>query len=192
MFVIRLSAPRAARRLGEAAGLLLLLAPTAAMAQAGGPYHLTSSAIVAGGGGVAGGALSLLASAGQPVAGPAAGGAYALSGGFWVPQPAGPSGVADLASAPLPLAIHRAVPNPTAGSSTIVYDLPAVRRLALSVYDVGGRLVRSLEAAPPSPGRHTFAWDGRDAAGLAVPAGLYFLRLRTDLGDRTEKLVVLR
>lgn len=194
MFPMRPPAARAARRSGETAGLLLvlLLAPMAAMGQSGGSYDLSWHVIDSGGGGAAGGALSLFASAGQPVAGPASGGSYTLGAGFDFPQPAGPTSVRDLASAPLPLAVHRASPNPTAGPSTIVYDLPVVGRLALGIYDVSGRLVRVFESAPSAPGQHAFAWDGRDAGGLPVSTGLYFVRLRTDHGDRTEKLVVLR
>jgi hypothetical protein len=193
MLVKRLLVTRAAGRLGEAAGLVLLfLVPTVAGAQSGGAYRISSSAMVSGGGGAAGGLLSLLASAGLPAAGQVTGGAYALSAGFWVPQSSGPTGIADPASAPLPLAIHSAEPNPTTGPSTIVYDLPAVQRVALSIYNVHGRLVRTLDSKPSLPGRHSMAWDGKDEAGLTVPAGLYFVRLGTDLGNRTEKLVVLR
>lgn len=183
---------RATWRRGGPAGLLLLLVPTAVMSQSGGAYRLSSYTIASGGGSATGGLLSLLASAGQPVAGQAAAGAYTLTAGFWDPHAAGPVGIDDIAGAPLPLAIRLATPNPTAGPSTIVLDLPAVRRLALSVYNVSGRLVRSLESAPLPPGQHRLAWDGRDEAGLNVPAGLYLVRLRTDLGNRTEKLVVLR
>jgi len=193
MLVKRLSVTGVTLRLGETIGLVLLsLVPTVARAQSGGQYRISSSAMVSGGGGAAGGLLSLLASVGLPAAGQVAGGAYALNAGFWAPQSSGPTGIDDPASAPLPLAIHRADPNPTSGPSTIVYDLPAVQRLALSIYNVNGRLVRSLESKPSPPGRHTMTWDGKDEAGLTVPAGLYFVRLGTDLGDRTEKLVVLR
>jgi hypothetical protein len=174
--------------------LLLFAAPRSATAQSGGPYDLSWHVIDSGGGTAAGGALSLFASAGQPVAGSASGGSYTLIGGFEVPRSAGPTSIHDvpLPGAPLPLAIHRALPNPTTGPSTIVYDLPVVGRLALGVYDVGGRLVRRLESAPAAPGRHAFAWDGRDREGSPVATGLYFLRLDTDLGEHTEKLVVLR
>jgi hypothetical protein len=126
--------------------------------------------IGSGGGNAAGGALTLFASAGQPAAGSATGGAYTLRGGFQLPPPGGPVSVPDLESAPLALAIHLASPNPTAGPSTIGYDLPAVGQLALGVYDVGGRLVRSLESAPQAPGRHVAAWDGRDAGGAIKDA----------------------
>ncbi|HWP32128.1 MAG TPA: FlgD immunoglobulin-like domain containing protein, partial [Solirubrobacterales bacterium] len=144
---------------------MLLLVPTIAMSQAGGAYRLSSYTIASGGGSASGGLLALLASAGQPVAGQAAAGAYSLTAGFWDPRPAGSVGIDEIAGAPLPLAIRLGTPNPTAGPSTIVLDLPAVHRLALSVYNVSGRLVRSLESAPLPPGQHRLAWDGRDEAG---------------------------
>lgn len=69
-------------------------------------------------------------------------------------------------------------PNPFASSTTIEYELGRPARAHLAVYDVGGRLVRTLVEGEMSAGRHTFTWDGRDGARRAVGAGVYFYRLR--------------
>jgi hypothetical protein len=173
--------------------LCLLVVPVLAHAQIGGAYDLSWNVIDCGGGTASGGVLSLFVSFAPPVAGAASGGLYTLQGGFLQPVGSGPSGVGDVANAPAPLVLRGALPNPSPGTCAISYDLPAaVRSLALGVYDAGGRLVRTLSAAPATPGRHELAWDGNDGAGVPARSGLYFVRLRTDRGERSEKLVLLR
>ncbi len=51
------------------------------------------------------------------------------------------------------------------------------------VLDMRGKSVRELQNGPMPQGRHRLRWDGRNAAGGAVPAGEYFLELR--LGPNT-------
>ncbi len=62
----------------------------------------------------------------------------------------------------------------------------------VSVYDVSGRRVRQLASGAYDAGLHTASWDGRDAAGRAVPSGIYFLRAAGAGGDTRIKLVVVR
>jgi flagellar hook assembly protein FlgD len=64
--------------------------------------------------------------------------------------------------------------------------------VALTVYDVLGRRVRTLVKAALPAGTHRVAWSGRDEAGRPVAPGVYFLRLEA-LGEaRTGKVVRLR
>ena len=73
-----------------------------------------------------------------------------------------------------------AAPNPFQARATIAYDLPRRARVDLRVFDVGGRLVRSLIAGEvQDAGRHSIEWDGRDDAGAPVVSGLYFGRLES-------------
>ncbi|MFN8179747.1 MAG: FlgD immunoglobulin-like domain containing protein [bacterium] len=68
-------------------------------------------------------------------------------------------------------------PNPSAGETRLAFALPKESRVRLAVYDVVGRRVRELLAETRSAGRHEVTWDGRDSAGHAVAAGVYFARL---------------
>ncbi|MCA9727556.1 MAG: hypothetical protein KC729_07725, partial [Candidatus Eisenbacteria bacterium] len=54
----------------------------------------------------------------------------------------------------------------------------------LALFDVGGRLVRTLVDGREDAGPHEVAWDGRDGAGRPMASGIYFLRFRT--GDYLE------
>lgn len=177
---------------GFACGFMLLLLPAAGRAQVGGAYDLHWNLLDCGGGNVVGGALSLFVAVAQPLAGSASGGLYTLSAGFLQQSGFNPAAVGSGAHAPLVFDLTGAAPNPTPGTCTISYELPPVQSIHLGVYDAGGRLVRALASAPSSAGRHVVNWDGKDEAGSPVGSGLYLVRLNTDRGEKTEKLVVLR
>ena len=68
-------------------------------------------------------------------------------------------------------------PNPFGSSTRLSFRLPEEARVRLAVYDVCGREVRVLEAGVLDPGSHVFGWDGRDAGGERLRAGVYLARL---------------
>ena len=63
---------------------------------------------------------------------------------------------------------------------------------SLSLYDVNGRLVRTLARGSFAAGRQVGTWDGRDANGRSVANGIYFLRSLTGGQDASLKVVVAR
>jgi hypothetical protein len=83
-------------------------------------------------------------------------------------------------------------PNPFAGSTVITYCLPAPSRVAVSVYDVNGRLVRTLVEGDVEAGVHTAAWDGHDGRGVRVAKGVYFCRMTAGDYSAAEKVVLLK
>ena len=83
-------------------------------------------------------------------------------------------------------------PNPTAGATTISFTLSSSGEASLAIFDVSGRLVRSLLSGERKPGRYVVRWDGRDESGLLVASGIYFYKLSTPEGTQAGKLVVLR
>ena len=85
-----------------------------------------------------------------------------------------------------------ASPNPAAGRTVISYQLAAPGRVNLGVYDVAGRLVRTLENGPREAGRQSVIWDGRDNAGRTAANGVYFYRLTAGDYTATRKLTIVR
>ena len=59
----------------------------------------------------------------------------------------------------------------------------------LEIFDVQGRSVQRI-AVDLDAGE--VAWDGRDAASVAAPAGVYFLRLQAGESSAQRKVVLLR
>jgi hypothetical protein len=84
--------------------------------------------------------------------------------------------------------------NPFTESARIIYGVPGTTasRVALSVYDATGRLVRALTAGPQPAGTYNTSWNGTDGSGNRVAAGTYFLRLSVGQQSVTRQLVFVR
>jgi hypothetical protein len=84
-------------------------------------------------------------------------------------------------------------PNPFTASTTLTFQAPRGGGIAsLEVYDVQGRLVRTLIDGFVGSGTGTATWDGRDDRGQLVGAGIYFYRFETAEGSATRKATFLR
>jgi Endonuclease I/FlgD Ig-like domain len=99
----------------------------------------------------------------------------------------------DPPDAPQRAMLQAAVPNPFRARTVLAYDLARQGRVALRIYDVSGRLVRSLvSGAVQEAGRYSIEWDGRDGAGTATGPGLYFGRLEAGGENAVRRLVRIR
>ncbi len=96
------------------------------------------------------------------------------------------------APAPAAPALLAARPNPTSGSTDIGFVLPADARVTLRLYDVAGRLVRTLVEGSMPAGAHRARWDGLDARGRAARSGIYFAKLQAGATIRSEQILLLR
>ncbi len=83
-------------------------------------------------------------------------------------------------------------PNPFNPSTRIVFELPSAQNVALIVYDIRGRQVRRLVSGQLAAGGHEIVWQGTDAAGRAVPSGIYLYRLVTRAGSQTGRMVLAK
>ena len=61
----------------------------------------------------------------------------------------------------------------------------------MTVHDVTGRLVRTLDDGPRAAGSHYADWDGRDGRGELLPSGMYFLRFSGGKEARTQQVVLI-
>jgi hypothetical protein len=103
-------------------------------------------------------------------------------------------GVDELVQAPTTFAFALAQnqPNPFGPATRIEYSVPERTVVDLAVYNVRGQRVRTLANGPRETGRYQVAWDGRDASGRRVAAGVYFYRLDADFGSLTNKMTILK
>jgi len=91
----------------------------------------------------------------------------------------------------VPFALEAVAPNPFAGAATLAFSIPRACWVRLEVFDAGGRWVRTLENDLLEPGRYRRVWDGRDAAGRRVSAGVYLVKLEADEACIKRKVVIL-
>jgi hypothetical protein len=94
--------------------------------------------------------------------------------------------------AALKFSLARIGPNPFHSSTLLGYSIPALGPARLTVYDVTGRLVRTLVEGDIPAGHFTANWDGRDQSGHVLPSGIYFGRLEAGAEQRSVKLTLIR
>ncbi len=88
-------------------------------------------------------------------------------------------------------ALGAAHPNPTAGAFSIGWSLPAPMNASMSVYDVSGRLVRTLHDGMLAGSEGVFEFDGLDSSSSPLSPGCYFVRLSCAAGSAQARVVVL-
>lgn len=89
-----------------------------------------------------------------------------------------------------PFAFESLAPNPFRIAADVRFVLRQPSAVDLRVYDVLGREVRRIATGERfAPGAHVVRWDGRGADGARAGAGVYFVRLRTEFGEKTRAVV---
>jgi photosystem II stability/assembly factor-like uncharacterized protein len=89
--------------------------------------------------------------------------------------------------------LHPAVPNPFNPSTVLSWEMPRDGQVWLAVYDVRGRLVRTLvDGAAYRQGRHHATWDGRDLRGRTVATGVYLVRVRAGGATAGGRILLLK
>lgn len=84
------------------------------------------------------------------------------------------------------------VPNPFNPRTMISFDLGEAGPVRLEIFDLRGRLVRSLLDRGLPAGQHSQIWDGRSDSGGEVASGLYFYRLVAPNQNQSKKMLLVR
>jgi len=83
-------------------------------------------------------------------------------------------------------------PNPFRSETIIRYNLPKNGHVSLRIYDVAGRLVRTLVDRDEIAGYGSVSFDGRNQSGSRLASGIYYYRLTTPQRTMTQKMVIVR
>jgi hypothetical protein len=96
---------------------------------------------------------------------------------------------------PIPV-LHQNFPNPFNPTTMISFDLPgdsgATHYVSLTIYDIRGKLVRTLLGRQLDPGSYRILWDGRDENTHRVSSGIYFSVLRIGEKAFTRKMIACK
>jgi len=84
-------------------------------------------------------------------------------------------------------------PNPYQGRGgvTLGFSLGLEGQAIIEVFNVSGRLVRTIVDDRYGAGDHEILWDGTGDSGEGVASGMYFYRLKTDGAEYVRKIVVI-
>ena len=88
-------------------------------------------------------------------------------------------------------------PNPFNPETWIPYQLAKAADVSVQIYDVGGRLVRTISVGFKPVGYYLTReraayWDGRNATGEPVSSGVYFLQFVAGDFSATQRIVILK
>ncbi len=83
-------------------------------------------------------------------------------------------------------------PNPFSRSTSVQFCLPRSQPVSVEVYDVQGKLVRTLVDDVAEPGMHRIDWNGETSGGMRAAPGLYFCHMEAGNYRSTKKVVLLR
>jgi hypothetical protein len=87
----------------------------------------------------------------------------------------------------------KASPNPLNPMTTISFELRDKSRVALKVYDVSGKLIRTLIAGEIlDSGPCSVSWNGKDDRGSPVASGTYIYRLQAGGSERSDSMTLVR
>jgi hypothetical protein len=91
----------------------------------------------------------------------------------------------------VPGVVH-ASPNPFGGRTVLSFSLIQAGPVSIRVYDLSGRVVRTLVNEALDPGAHEVPWDGSAENRLPVASGIYFALLDGPGVRDARKLVLMR
>jgi len=89
-------------------------------------------------------------------------------------------------------AVYQNYPNPFNPSTTIRYSIPKAGEVEANIFDVQGRLVRSLFKSYQQAGAHSLIWDSRSQSTSIVSSGIYFCQVLFNGSALTKKLVLVK
>lgn len=83
-------------------------------------------------------------------------------------------------------------PNPFNPATTIRFTLGQAGPTSVVIYDLAGRLVRTLLAESLSAQTHEVVWRGRDDDGSEVAAGVYFYQINSGLHQSVGRMALVK
>jgi hypothetical protein len=91
-----------------------------------------------------------------------------------------------------PLDLGQNYPNPFNPTTTITFTAPSQGRVVLRIYDVQGKLVKTVLDEVVQAGPVTARWDGTDVGGRKMSTGVYFYEVRIGSERASRKMVLLK
>ncbi|NOZ08407.1 MAG: T9SS type A sorting domain-containing protein, partial [FCB group bacterium] len=100
--------------------------------------------------------------------------------------------VRNMDAVPQAYTLSQNYPNPFNPATTIEFSVVGDSRVTLAIYDITGRLIRTLVNGNLAEGYYNVTWDGRDAANNTVSAGMYIYTLSAGSETISHKMVMMK
>ena len=83
-------------------------------------------------------------------------------------------------------------PNPFNPSTKITFEIPQSESVSLKIFDINGKLIRTLTNEELSAGNYERTWDGKNENGRTVSSGVYIYKLTAGKFDRSARMVLMK
>jgi flagellar hook assembly protein FlgD len=94
---------------------------------------------------------------------------------------------------PLVTMLYLVKPNPaTRGLSQISFSLSEPQKVAIRIFDISGRLIKTLVNEQKNTGNYSLIWNGTDDNNREVSEGVYFCILKTDEKSLKQKILLVK
>ena len=89
-------------------------------------------------------------------------------------------------------ALYQNQPNPFNPITTLRYDLPQNEMINITIYDMKGRIIKTLVNSSQTAGHKTIQWNATNEQNKPVSAGLYLYRVQAGEFRQTRKMLLLK
>lgn len=83
-------------------------------------------------------------------------------------------------------------PNPFNPATSFAYSIDKECQVEIAIYDIRGRVVKTLISETIQPGHYIATWNGTDSDSSPMPSGIYFYRLKAGQTNQARKMLLLK
>jgi flagellar hook assembly protein FlgD len=83
-------------------------------------------------------------------------------------------------------------PNPFNPTTTLGYELPEDAMVNITIYDMMGRVVKTMVNKQQNAGYKSVQWNATNDKGVPVSAGLYLYTIEAGQYRKTKKMILLK
>lgn len=102
------------------------------------------------------------------------------------------TGVSDIPSPPASFQLEQNYPNPFNPATTIPFLVQVQSKVEIRVFDVTGRLIKTLAERLYAPGRYWVEWNGKNDDGEIMASGVYLYEMVAGGNREAKRLVLIR
>ncbi len=102
------------------------------------------------------------------------------------------SSIDDETSVPATPDLYQNYPNPFNPTTTIGFEITETQKVILQIFNIEGRLIKTLVDNQLFAGRHEFSWNGLDNQARAVASGVYYYVVKSGDYQSAKRMVLMR
>jgi len=93
---------------------------------------------------------------------------------------------------PYSFALHNNYPNPFNPETSISFNIPATSFVSLKIYNITGKLVKTLVNENLLSGSYQIKWDGTNIKGQKVGSGVYIYKIKAGNFTDAKKMLLIK